>query len=62
MTNVSIEDIPWIIGAGNSLRGDDAAAALVVAHLRSEGIPAVAFDGDGAELMESWMGQDRVIL
>ena len=53
---------PWIIGVGNALRGDDGAAAAVVAHLRAEDIPAFAFDGDGAELMEMWAGQGRVIV
>jgi len=53
---------PWIIGVGNALRGDDGAAAAVVAHLHSEDIPAYVFDGDGAELMEMWRGQGRVIV
>jgi len=56
------EYTPWIIGVGNALRGDDGAAAAVVAHLHSEDIPAYAFDGDGAELMEMWRGQGRVIV
>ena len=54
--------IPWIIGVGNALRGDDGAAAAVVAHLRTDDIPAYVFDGDGAELMEMWRDQGRVIV
>jgi hydrogenase maturation protease len=53
---------PWIIGVGNPMRGDDGVGAAVVAHLRADDIPAFAFDGDGAELMEMWMGQPRVIV
>lgn len=56
------EPAPWIIGVGNPMRGDDGAAAAVVEYLRAEDIPAFAFDGDGAELMEMWVGQPRVIL
>lgn len=56
------ENPPWIIGIGNPMRGDDGAGAAVVAHLRADDIPAFAFDGDGAELMEMWVGQPRVIL
>ena len=56
------EKITLIIGVGNPLRGDDGAAAAVVTHLRTEGIPAITFNGDGAELMELWEGQGRVIL
>ena len=44
------------------MRGDDGAGAAVVAHLRADGISAFAFDGDGAELMEMWVGQERVII
>lgn len=54
--------IPWIIGVGNPMRGDDAAAAAVVAHLRGDDIEAFVFDGDGAELMEMWRDQGQVIL
>lgn len=53
---------PWIIGVGNALRGDDGAGAAVVSRLREDGIPAFAFDGDGAELMEMWVGQPHVII
>ncbi|HEY9079495.1 hydrogenase maturation protease [Magnetovibrio sp.] len=56
------ERTPWIIGVGNALRGDDGAAAAVVARLRTDDIPAYVFDGDGAELMEMWQGQGRVIV
>lgn len=66
MTDYSIpparDNAPWIIGVGNAMRGDDGAAASVVAHLRAEDIPAFEFDGDGAELMEMWVGQGRVII
>ena len=44
------------------MRGDDGAAAAVVAGLRAEQIEAFEFDGDGAELMETWVGQKRVIV
>lgn len=53
---------PWIIGVGNVLRGDDGAAAAVVSQLRDAEIPAYNFDGDGAELMEMWAGQNKVIV
>lgn len=62
MTEFATKQDPWIIGVGNALRGDDGAAAAVVAHLRADDIPAYAFDGDGAELMEMWVGQGRVIV
>ena len=51
-----------IIGVGNPLRGDDGAGAAVAESLRATGLPAEAFDGDGAELMEAWQGHDRVFL
>lgn len=44
------------------MRGDDGAGAAVVARLREDDIPAYAFDGDGAELMEMWVGQEHVII
>ena len=53
---------PWIIGVGNALRGDDGAGAAVVSQLRAADIPAYNFDGDGAELMEMWVGQPQVIV
>ena len=53
---------PWIIGIGNAMRGDDGAGAAVVSRLREDGIPAFAFDGDGAELMEMWAEQPYVII
>ena len=57
-----IDRIPWIIGVGNPMRGDDGAASAVVEYLRAQDIPAYDFDGDGAELMEMWLGQSRVIV
>lgn len=57
-----IDRIPWIIGVGNPMRGDDGAASAVVDYLRAQDIPAYVFDGDGAELMEMWLGQSRVIV
>lgn len=51
-----------IIGIGNPLRGDDGAGAAVVERLSAMGLPAQAFDGDGAELMEAWQGHDNVFL
>lgn len=62
MTEPSSPKYPWIIGVGNVMRGDDGAAAAVVAGLRAEQIEAFEFDGDGAELMETWVGQKRVIV
>ncbi len=62
MTKIVKSKTPWIIGVGNPLRGDDGVAAAVIAHLKAEDIPAYEFDGDGAELMETWVGQGRVIV
>lgn len=56
------DPLPWIIGVGNPMRGDDGAGAAVVAYLKAQDIPAYHFDGDGAELMEVWAGQGRVIV
>ncbi|MCW8916105.1 MAG: hydrogenase maturation protease [Magnetovibrio sp.] len=55
-------DAPLIIGIGNPHRGDDGVGAAVVAGLIEKGIEAIAFDGDGMELMVLWEGQSHVII
>ena len=44
------------------MRGDDGIGAVVVEALCEHGIDAIAFDGDGAELMDAWQGCETVIL
>lgn len=56
------ETFPLIIGIGNPLRGDDGVGPDVAEKLRAAGIPTMTFDGDGAELMELWVGHERVII
>ncbi len=55
-------EAPLIIGIGNPHRGDDGVGAAVVAGLKAKGIDAIAFDGDGMELMVLWEGQSHVIV
>jgi hydrogenase maturation protease len=56
------EIFPRIIGVGNPMRGDDGVGANVAEKLCADGIPALTFDGDGAELMEMWVGHEHVII
>jgi hydrogenase maturation protease len=51
-----------IIGCGNAGRGDDAAGLLVARRLRELGVDALEHSGEGLALIESWRGQDAVIL
>lgn len=51
-----------VIGVGNCWRGDDGAGPAVARQLQALGIEAIAFDGDGAELMELWRGAETVYL
>ena len=51
-----------IIGVGNELRGDDGAGPRVAAALSALGYHADAHEGDGAELIEMWQGEDAVYL
>jgi hydrogenase maturation protease len=54
-----------VIGIGNRDRGDDAAGLALVRRLRAHKLKgAVVREGSGAasELLESWRGQERVIL
>lgn len=51
-----------VIGFGNPMRGDDGVGPAVVAALCEHGIDAVAFDGDGTELIEAWQDRETVIL
>jgi hydrogenase maturation protease len=54
-----------VIGLGNRLRGDDGVGAIVADAIRERnvaGIQAMAFDGDGAALLECWRGLDTVIV
>ena len=51
-----------LIGYGHALRGDDGVGAAVVRALRDAPITAVAFDGDGTELMTLWQDRSRVVV
>ena len=51
-----------IIGCGTAGRGDDAAGLLVARRLRELGVETLEHAGDGLALMESWGGDDTVIL
>lgn len=44
------------------MRGDDGIGAAVVEVLCEHGIDAIAFDGDGAELLDAWQGYETVVL
>ncbi|MDD3449995.1 MAG: hydrogenase maturation protease [Gammaproteobacteria bacterium] len=53
-----------LIGIGTDYRGDDQAGLEVARRLRGRtaGVEVREFSGDGAVLLESWAGHDRVIL
>lgn len=51
-----------IIGIGNRYRRDDGVGPAVAESLQERGIEAIAFDGDGAALMELWTDRTVVVL
>ncbi len=54
-----------VIGVGNDHRGDDAAGLHVIRHLEARHPKDVIVrkeSGEGARLMESWVGADAVIV
>ena len=51
-----------IIGYGNLDRGDDGAGLIAAECLRAQGFDVVKCTGDGLELLESWRGQDEVVI
>ena len=54
-----------VIGVGNPYRGDDGvgpAVARAVADLALESVTVLEHSGEGAGLVEIWMGMDMVIL
>jgi hydrogenase maturation protease len=54
-----------VIGLGNPYRGDDGvgpAVARAVADLALESVTVIEHSGEGAGLVEIWMGMDTVIL
>ncbi len=51
-----------IIGVGNRFRGDDAAGPAVAEQLRSSGMDAVEYAGDGTRLMALWEDAERVVV
>jgi hydrogenase maturation protease len=51
-----------IIGCGNEMRGDDAAGLLVARHLRSLGLNACEYTGDGLNLIQLWDTASEVVL
>jgi hydrogenase maturation protease len=59
------QSLPLIIGVGNEYRGDDA-VGLIVARRLKERLAGSAIvieqSGDGAALMEAWLGAETVIV
>ncbi|NUN96465.1 MAG: hydrogenase maturation protease [Candidatus Omnitrophica bacterium] len=54
-----------ILGVGNEWRGDDAIGVLLARRLRERAPPGVEVkehSGEGAGLMEEWVGHDAVII
>jgi len=54
-----------IIGIGNELRGDDGLGLHVARELRKHGMQGTTIiesSGEGADLIQSWTGHDRVML
>ena len=54
-----------VIGAGNELRGDDAAGLTVARRLHArcgDGVRVIESDGDGAALIDAWQGYATAVL
>jgi len=54
-----------VIGAGNPLRGDDAAGLLAARRLRGrwgDAVTIIESDGEGTALIDAWDGADAVII
>lgn len=54
-----------VIGIGNELRSDDAAGLLVARQVKNRNLPGVQvreFTGDGAEMMDAWVGFQSVFV
>jgi hydrogenase maturation protease len=51
-----------IIACGNLQRNDDAAAIIVAQRLRSLGIEVTIVCGEALSLIESWSGEDEIIV
>jgi len=54
-----------VIGVGNAYRSDDAVGLLVARRLKEkklDGVTVLEESGEGAALIETWMGADTVIL
>lgn len=54
-----------VIGIGNDFGSDDAAGLIAVEHLRrivGNHVRILAQSGDGTLLIESWKGQEKVVL
>jgi hydrogenase maturation protease len=61
----SIRDKILVIGIGNELRSDDAAGLLVARQLKSlnlSGVQIREFTGDGAGMMDAWVGFPSVFV
>jgi hydrogenase maturation protease len=60
-----LHSLPLIIGIGNEYRGDDAVGLIVARRLRerlSDSVKVLEQTGDGAALMEAWLGAETVIV
>jgi len=54
-----------VIGVGNDYRGDDGAGLLVARALFASGVAGMRvleLPGEGTELMDTWLGEKRVIV
>ena len=57
--------LPLIIGIGNEYRGDDAAGLIVARRLKerlADSVKVIEQSGDGAALMDAWLGAETVII
>ena len=46
-----------IVGVGQSARQDDGVGPYVAEGLRTQGLPAVAYEGEGSGLLDLWAGR-----
>jgi hydrogenase maturation protease len=51
-----------VIGVGNRFRSDDGAGPRVADLLEDSGLDVLELAGEGAELIEAWSGDSRVIV